>query len=163
MQMHHRGLLWEDDILRRDDDNCHRKKARGLPSHHSAGIVDIATDMNIQITMRTMRHPYDTLWGKCVEISYNWGRSSHGKWHGKGWRLGMSLASWLWLLPDQASQLCHNKLFIAPMMRSLSWSLLGLNIPDGCDHCELMDWRAWNLLFNQALNAYLDLIDLLAN
>ena len=34
-------------------------KARGLPSHHSAGIVDIpmkigGEDMNIQITMRTM-------------------------------------------------------------------------------------------------------------
>ena len=60
MQMHDRGLLWENDIRRRDDDNCHRKMVRGLPSHHSDEIVDIATDredMNIQITMRTMRQP----------------------------------------------------------------------------------------------------------
>ena len=58
MQMHQCGLLWEIDIRRQDDGNCHRKKARGLPSHHSDEIVDIATDredMNIQITMRTMR------------------------------------------------------------------------------------------------------------
>ena len=54
MQMHHRGLLWENDIRRRDNDNCHRR-GPGTPSHHSAGIVDIAMeDMNIQITMRTM-------------------------------------------------------------------------------------------------------------
>ena len=59
------ALLWENDIMiRRDNDNCHRK-GPGAPSHHSDGIVDIAMEPRTWI----FRCQWCELWDPGADVS----------------------------------------------------------------------------------------------